>query len=75
MGDVWDYKLRKMEIAWELATRVIPQDPTPTGKWVETSFMKSAQATLQEAFSIADAVFTEDSQRPPRRGVSLEGKS
>lgn len=60
MGDVWDYKLRKMEIAWELAERVIPKEVTDRGRWTERDFLKVAQQMLKEAFDAVDATFTED---------------
>jgi len=61
MGDKWDYKLRKMDIAWELANRVIPKSaPSTSGKWTADKFLASAQETLQEAIDVVDAIFQED---------------
>lgn len=60
MGDVWDYRLSKAEMAWELATRIIPSNPQATGKWTEESYLEHVQKTLQECQKIIDAVFTED---------------
>lgn len=60
MGDIWDYKLRKMEIAWELATRVMPNSPHPQGAWTEGNYLKKAQETLQQAQEIINTVFADD---------------
>lgn len=60
MGDVWDYKLRRMGMVWELALRVIPQKPELTGKWHEGKFFEEVQKTLQEASKVVNAVFNED---------------
>ena len=67
MGDGWDYKLRKMDIAWELASRIIPDAAQPSGAWTTESYIGKAQETLQQAFDVVDAVFQEDkpSGRPP----------
>jgi hypothetical protein len=59
MGDQWDYKLRKMEMAWELASRFIPEEIQNTGKWTETDYLKNAQAALREAYAVVNAIFKE----------------
>lgn len=58
-SSIWDYKIRKMEIAWQLASNVIPKQMAGTGRWSDGSYLKSAQETLKEAFGIVDAVFSE----------------
>ena len=68
MGDVWDYKLRKMEIAWELASRVMPDKVTGTGKWADASYLENAQETIKQAFEAVSGVFVEDH---PRSGTGL----
>ena len=35
----WDYKIRKLEIAWELASRIIPEAPQPSGVWKEADYI------------------------------------
>ena len=30
---MWDYRMRKMDIAWGLASRIIPEKPQPSGAW------------------------------------------
>ena len=57
MGDLWDYKLRKMEWAWDLASRIIPAQPTTGGRWTEDAFITKAQAVMKEAYDAIDAVF------------------
>ena len=57
MGDAWDYRLRKVEMAWELALRIIPDKPQPNGAWTEGDYLKKAQETLKEANAVIDAVF------------------
>ena len=60
MGDVWDYKLRKMELVWDLAGRVIPASAEDTGGFTREDFLKSVQETLKEAHAVIDAVFVQD---------------
>jgi len=60
MGDIWDYKLRKAEMSWELALRIIPKGVESTGKWTDSDYLKNAQKILKECHGIVDAVFTED---------------
>jgi hypothetical protein len=61
MGDIWEYKLRKMEIAWELASRVIPDQIAVRGKWMnEETFLQLAQQEMQKAYDAVDAIFRED---------------
>ena len=60
MGDMWDYKLRKAEMAWELALRIMPKTPEPTGKWTEESYLEHAQKTIKQSHDVIDAVFTAD---------------
>jgi len=60
IGDVWDYKLRKAEMVWELALRIIPKNIQPTGKWTDSSYLENAQKILTECHGIVAAVFTED---------------
>ena len=57
MGDGWDYRLRKMEIAWELASRIIPEKPQPSGAWTEADYIARAQKVMKEAADAVDAVF------------------
>ena len=38
MGEFWDYELRNMEMAWELAKSVIPAHPEPQGAWMESTY-------------------------------------
>ena len=61
MRDRWDYKMRKMEIAWELAFRIIPESLQPSGVWTEADYIARAQKVMKEAVNAVDAVFTEDS--------------
>ena len=60
MGDIWDYKLCKAEMAWELALRIIPAEPRPTGKWAEENYLEHAQKMIKESHDIIDAVFKEE---------------
>ena len=60
MGDQWDYRLNKMDMAWELAVRIIPDKPTDTGRWTEKDYLKNAQEVIREAYDVVDAVFTID---------------
>ena len=45
----WDYKIRKLEIAWELASRIIPEAPQPSGVWTEADYIARAQKVMKEA--------------------------
>ena len=60
MGDIWDYRLRKMEIAWELAQRLIRAHPERDGAWVESQFLGKSQEVLQKSQEIVEAVFNAD---------------
>ena len=60
MDDMWDYTLRKAEMAWELALRLIPQVPMPTGKWTEENYLEYAQKVIKQSHDVIDAVFTAD---------------
>ena len=60
MGDVWDYKLSKADMTWDLASRIIPEKPGATGRWTESSYLENAQKTLVECSKVIEAVFTED---------------
>lgn len=60
MGDMWDYRLQKAEMAWELALRVIPEKPQPTGKWTEEDYLKFAQEIFKQSHDVIDAIFTAD---------------
>jgi len=60
MGDEWDYKLRKMQMAWELALKTMPTGAQVQGKWTEALYLKNAQEVLSKSFEVVDAVFTED---------------
>ena len=59
MGDAWDYRLRKMDMAWQLALRMIPQEPEATGRWTAESYLECSQEILKEAFKVIDGVFKE----------------
>ena len=60
MGDIWDYKLQKAEMAWELALRIIPQEPKTTGKWTEEDYLEHAQKVIKQSHDVVDAIFTAD---------------
>lgn len=60
VGDIWDYRLRKMELAWELASRVIPHKADTGGRWTEDKFIDRAQETMKKAYEAVDAIFEED---------------
>ena len=53
----WDYKIRKLEIAWELASRIIPEAPQPSGVWTEADYIARAQKVMKEAADAVNAVF------------------
>lgn len=59
MGDPWDYRLRRMEMAWELALRVIPKTPQESGAWTEDAYIARAQEVLKKAAGAVKAVFKE----------------
>ena len=56
----WDYRIRKLEIAWELASRIIPQTPQPSGTWTEAEYIAKAQQVMKEAVEAVNAVYTDD---------------
>ena len=60
MGDLWDYRLSKAEMAWELALRVMPEHPQATGKWTEESYLEHAQKVIKQSHDVVDAIFTAD---------------
>jgi hypothetical protein len=66
MGDIWDYKLRKMEMAWQLAMKLIPPTATAGGKWSNAdTFLENAKEVLKRAHEAIDAVFADD--KAPKR--------
>ena len=64
MGDMWDYKLRKIDIAWELASRIIPARAVSSGAWTPDDFIAKAQEIMKAAMDSVDAVFKEDKAGP-----------
>ena len=59
----WDYKILKLEIAWELASRIIPEAPEapePSGVWKEADYIARAQKVMKEAADAVDAVFKDN---------------
>ena len=59
MGDNWDYKLKRMEFAWDLANRIIPEKVAKSGRWTQSEFLEQAQATLEKAQEVVKTVFNE----------------
>ena len=68
MGDAWDYRLRKMEIAWELASRLMPAHVKDSGRWSEDTYLKYAQETMRQANDIVETVFPQGVGSPEIRG-------
>ena len=60
MGDEWDYKLWKAQMAWDLAMRIIPPKPDSQGAWTQGNYLAEAQETLERAQEVINAVFTAD---------------
>ena len=63
MGDAWDYKLWKAESAWDLAMRIIPEEPEDTGEWTEDNYLKKSQEILKNSQEVINAIFKEDTSR------------
>lgn len=60
MGDIWDYRLRKLEMAWELALRIIPDKPANSGAWMgEENFLTKSQEIMTKTQEIVQTVFSE----------------
>jgi hypothetical protein len=59
MGDYWDYRLWKAEMAWDLAMRIIPDKTSSTGRWTEDTYLKHAQEALKQSKEVIDAIFIE----------------
>ena len=57
MADAVDYALWKSQKAWELALRIIPEKPQPTGAWTESNYLQKAQEELQKAYDIMTTIF------------------
>lgn len=58
MSDVWDYRIRRMEIAWELAKLLMPSSvpATDAGKATVTNAVKEAWAAVDATYpNAADA--------------------
>ena len=54
MGNRWEYELRKMEIAWELAKRVLPTTEVTVPK--KEQFKKDVEDALHwSVCAVADA--------------------
>ena len=60
MGDIWDYRLRKLEIAWELAQRIIPAKVQESGAWMgQDNYLKKAQEVMTRTQEIVNTVYGE----------------
>lgn len=57
MADYLDYELKKAQMAWELALRIIPKEVAQSGRWTEHTFIASAQEVLKKAYETIDTVF------------------
>lgn len=57
MSDLYDIRMRKMEMVWELANRVIPKEPQSSGPWTADTYLAKTQETLKAAQAIIEAVF------------------
>lgn len=64
-AEAWGYRLRKMEIVWELAQKVIPERRAATGQWSGESYYLKVQETLQKLQEIVDVVFSADKEAGP----------
>ena len=63
MGDVWDYKMWKAQLAWDLAMRIIPPKPELQGLWTKDSYLIKTQETLVASQEVINAVFKADTGR------------
>ncbi len=54
MGDRWEYEKRKMEIAWELASRFIPKEPKIT---TVAQAKERATATLHWSMEVVESAY------------------
>lgn len=57
MADLLDVQLRKLEMAWELANRIIPKEPSTGGAWTEKDYLDRAQGVLTQAREVVNSVF------------------
>ena len=62
---MWDYRMRKMDIAGSWPHRIIPEKPLPSGAWTEADYIAKVQKVMKEAAEAVDAVFTD------RGGVNI----
>ena len=60
MGDQWDYRLWKAQMAWDLAMRVIPSKPEPQGSWTDENYLGNVQKVLKDALEVVNAIFIEE---------------
>jgi hypothetical protein len=60
MGDHWDYIVKKLDIAWQLAQHVMQDKPQISGKWTEDRYLFRAQEVMQQAFTVVNTVFAID---------------
>ena len=58
MGNEWDYKLKKIDIAWQIADGILSKKEVPLCFWAE-----HAQKILQEARDIVENVFPSEDIR------------
>lgn len=57
MSDQWDYNIRRMDIAWELAQMRLPSVIRNT---VSSELDEPIRATLKEAWGAVEAAFPRD---------------
>ena len=58
--ECWDYKIRKLDIAGNWNSRIIPDAPQPSGVWTEADYIARAQKVMKEAADAVDAVFKDN---------------
>lgn len=63
MRSMWDYRVRKMEIAWELAGNLIRAKSESSGAWPEDEYITKAQQVLRQSYEAVNAVFRWDRDR------------
>ena len=58
MGARWGYRLRKVDMAWELASRKLFDRPaTQRGLPPSEDYYRQAKRELQEAWDVVNSVF------------------
>ena len=60
MSDKWDYRIRRMEMVWELTQRSLDAEFGGKSNTTAAQYLSKGKDTLEKASGIVHDVFTDD---------------